>query len=1056
MIEGSNVVLVDTPGFDTRGPCLDALALISNWLNSTYRKSTLLSGVLYFHRISDNCMAGTPLKNPRVFQKLCGTKDMSQVVLVTTMWDEVEDWAGNESLEELKDNIWKPMIARGSTMYRHLNTAESSIQLLLHLVDRKRGQVRLQKQIAGKDLEFQETDAGRELYTRSDQMMEKRAEILAAIAAQKYLTADQATVDDLRKQYYGLEAELDEMIRQMQVPKLQRAARYIRYKIFKITGRREAPRSVVQSIEDMVKDQVDETVTPVQTGHSERCSTLPSEQARKVEMKAHLDASIRVRRVALECIPLTAPSRRPILVGLRDDLYQRFKWDGDMTDLAQVIMVQRTVLELTPKNPDRLSALANLIDRLSDRFRIERKGNDLDEMITLQQAALSSIPSDHPDHRSTLVNLAGLLSQRFSREKMTSDLDLGISLGRTALELTPLEASDRHSVLHHLVDLLCGRFREHGAKEDLDEIITLTRALLESTPPGDPGRRPTLLRLASHLSERFKQEGALEDLTEIILTQRVALRVTPPDYPDRCATLANLADCLSARFKRNGDKADLDEIISLKQVALECMLSGDIRRRSMLVSLSDCTYQRFRREGSMADLTETIVLQRAVLELTGPGHADYCSALISCAASLSERFKKEGAIADLNEIIALQRAALNITQDDPQRPQILAQLDGCLYERFRKKGVMADLEEIIALRRAALERTPRADQCRLLLNLASCFHEKFQKLGSVTDIEEAVELGQRALALSLPGHPDHTLSRDCLTKYLAAKIRKRDPRLPVARTGTSSSFLKQLIKNIVFETLENIPLRLLHTSTGSLCNRDAQLSHFEASLQYSQLLLSISALDAQPREAKIRAAVSKFFQYVMLSHRWGSSEPLLREIEGTKVYNLGGTDGLAKLQEFCLRALSRGFTWAWSDTCCIDKDSSAELQEAIGSMFSWYRRSSLTLVYLSDVFDVCSPADSVWFKRGWTLQELLASPTTLFYTQDWSLCMNRDVENHKTDPTMLAELQKATGIAEPHLGNFFPGMDEARSRLQWSSGRRTTRPEDVAYSLFGIFKLHLP
>ncbi|KIK11586.1 hypothetical protein PISMIDRAFT_58083, partial [Pisolithus microcarpus 441] len=74
---------------------------------------------------------------------------------------------------------------------------------------------------------------------------------------------------------------------------------------------------------------------------------------------------------------------------------------------------------------------------------------------------------------------------------------------------------------------------------------------------------------------------------------------------------------------------------------------------------------------------------------------------------------------------------------------------------------------------------------------------------------------------------------------------------------------------------------------------------------------------------------------------------------------------------------------AWSDTCCIDKDSSAERQEAIGSMFSWYHRSSLTIAYLSDVSDTASLASSAWFKRVWTLQELLAPPTLVFYMQDW-------------------------------------------------------------------------
>ncbi|KIO00987.1 hypothetical protein M404DRAFT_59016, partial [Pisolithus tinctorius Marx 270] len=194
----------------------------------------------------------------------------------------------------------------------------------------------------------------------------------------------------------------------------------------------------------------------------------------------------------------------------------------------------------------------------------------------------------------------------------------------------------------------------------------------------------------------------------------------------------------------------------------------------------------------------------------------------------------------------------------------------------------------------------------------------------------------------------------------------------------------------------------------------------------------------------------------MLSHRWGRGEPLLREVEGKKIYDLGGTDGLAKLQYFCALALEHNFKWAWSDTCCIDKDSSAELQEAVGSMFSWYRRSSLTIVYLSDVSDAGSLARCEWFTRGWTLQELLASPAVLFYKHDWSLYRESATANHKTDATVLEDLQKATGVAKQHLTDFYPGMDDARSKLHWASRRNTTRPEDIAYSLFGLFKVHLP
>ncbi|KAI5999498.1 hypothetical protein EDD15DRAFT_2131691, partial [Pisolithus albus] len=197
-------------------------------------------------------------------------------------------------------------------------------------------------------------------------------------------------------------------------------------------------------------------------------------------------------------------------------------------------------------------------------------------------------------------------------------------------------------------------------------------------------------------------------------------------------------------------------------------------------------------------------------------------------------------------------------------------------------------------------------------------------------------------------------------------------------------------------------------------------------------------------------------QFVTFSHRWGTGEPLLRDVEGHSVYDISANGGLEKLKAFCLRACEQGYLWAWSDTCCIDKDSSAELQEAIGSMFTWYRRSALTIVHLPDIPNTGSFGRSEWFRRGWTLQELLAPQTMLFYTKDWSLYRNLMGPNHKTDASVIEELEKATGIESRFLTHFSPGTDDARSRLRWASSRCTTRPEDVAYSLFGIFDVHLP
>ncbi|KAI6014975.1 hypothetical protein F5J12DRAFT_717601, partial [Pisolithus orientalis] len=206
----------------------------------------------------------------------------------------------------------------------------------------------------------------------------------------------------------------------------------------------------------------------------------------------------------------------------------------------------------------------------------------------------------------------------------------------------------------------------------------------------------------------------------------------------------------------------------------------------------------------------------------------------------------------------------------------------------------------------------------------------------------------------------------------------------------------------------------------------------------------------------IKTSISGYFQFVTFSHRWGEDEPLLRDIERHPIYALSSEAGVGKLQAFCLHACERDYLWAWSDTCCIDKDSSAELQEAIGSMFAWYRRSALTIVHLSDVPDNGSFEKSEWFRRGWTLQELLAPRTVLFYTQNWSVYKDLRSSNHKTDVAVLEELEKVTGVESCFLSAFSPCVDDARSKLQWASKRCTTRPEDIAYSLFGIFNLHLP
>jgi hypothetical protein len=209
----------------------------------------------------------------------------------------------------------------------------------------------------------------------------------------------------------------------------------------------------------------------------------------------------------------------------------------------------------------------------------------------------------------------------------------------------------------------------------------------------------------------------------------------------------------------------------------------------------------------------------------------------------------------------------------------------------------------------------------------------------------------------------------------------------------------------------------------------------------------------------IKEVVVKYFSWVMLSHRWGPREPLLHDVQTMGVYHLGSVGETVKLQRFCITARDAGYRWAWSDTCCIDSSNNAEVSRSVNSMFVWYHYSALTIVYLSDVPPSTRSgalASSAWNTRGWTFQELLAPAVVLFYQADWSLYLDDRSPNHKESGTIMQELADSTGINIQSLVTFRPGMAGAREKLQWASTRVTTLQEDVAYSLFGIFGIHLP
>ncbi|KAI0015430.1 HET-domain-containing protein [Xylariomycetidae sp. FL0641] len=228
--------------------------------------------------------------------------------------------------------------------------------------------------------------------------------------------------------------------------------------------------------------------------------------------------------------------------------------------------------------------------------------------------------------------------------------------------------------------------------------------------------------------------------------------------------------------------------------------------------------------------------------------------------------------------------------------------------------------------------------------------------------------------------------------------------------------------------------------------------------------------------------------YAILSHTWGRDEVSFSDMRDH--YQTQGKDGFNKIKTTCKIALSQGIGYAWVDTCCIDKSSSADLSEAINSMFSWYKQSTVCYVFLSDFephpslelaetisrFEIREALElgsqyndppslsgdefhtkyqiqkslgkARWFSRGWTLQELIAPEQVEFYDARGIFFGTK---------TILASiLSWITGI-DPNIlrGDPLDSVLVGR-RMSWAAGRQTTRLEDMAYCLLGLFDVNMP
>lgn len=206
-------------------------------------------------------------------------------------------------------------------------------------------------------------------------------------------------------------------------------------------------------------------------------------------------------------------------------------------------------------------------------------------------------------------------------------------------------------------------------------------------------------------------------------------------------------------------------------------------------------------------------------------------------------------------------------------------------------------------------------------------------------------------------------------------------------------------------------------------------------------------------------------RYAILSHTWDEEEVTfdmmqeLRSADDSRATEITRMRGFQKIKGTCQLAIKEELGWAWVDTCCIDKRSSAELSEAINSMFGWYEGSRVCYVYFADLkTDWTLPLDDEfferwakcrWFRRGWTLQELVAPTNVHFFDSTWRRFGDKQELCHAI--SRISEIPTAV-LRQPSLVLSY----SIAARMSWAAYRSTTRDEDMAYCLLGLFAVNLP
>ncbi|KAH7351274.1 P-loop containing nucleoside triphosphate hydrolase protein [Rhexocercosporidium sp. MPI-PUGE-AT-0058] len=240
-------ILVDTPGFDdTKRSDSQITEQILTWLKTSMLEGTKLNGVIYLHRISDTRMAGTALRNNRMFRKLCGVDAFKNIVLATTFWGEVNKDVGERREKELRENMdfWGGMLKGGAKMVRLQRERAAGLELVEMISGQEKVVLGAQDEMINGGQDVKKTSAMRE---ESDALEKVQRELEAKMKAERI---------KLQQEEEKKKTEREKKLREEQdALKKKREQERVAEEKKRVKAKADAQRAHAKQLEDMRRER---------------------------------------------------------------------------------------------------------------------------------------------------------------------------------------------------------------------------------------------------------------------------------------------------------------------------------------------------------------------------------------------------------------------------------------------------------------------------------------------------------------------------------------------------------------------------------------------------------------------------------------------------------------------------------------------------------------------------------------------------------------------------------------------------------------------------------